>query len=210
MPSLAGHTVLFHSFCHSSVHKKAIPVSNESDSLHAQKLLFSIRPTSDQSIISLCPAHIFQHMHWFNWISLPHDTYRYGANVQPCDGGSSPIIAILDKLLESPHRKSQIELEMCLKILLKAVPFIEMPYKVSERTCVTINLTNDLIFSIYLSTVIQTKLISHSHSTIENRCLFKSMQFCLRTGSFNKTRCLAWADWSIWPGKRIFPFLGKL
>lgn len=53
---------------------------------------------------------------------------RYGANSNPADGGSLPIIALLDKLLDSPDR--QIQVELCLKILLKTVPFIEIPYKV--------------------------------------------------------------------------------
>ncbi|XP_031631676.1 uncharacterized protein LOC116345971 isoform X2 [Contarinia nasturtii] len=52
---------------------------------------------------------------------------RYGANSNPKDGGMMPIIAILDKLVEAPS--TQIHVETCLKILLKTVPAIEMPYK---------------------------------------------------------------------------------
>lgn len=47
----------------------------------------------------------------------------------PKDGGSTPIVALLDKLLDSPY--SQGHVETCLKILLKTVPAIEMPYKVT-------------------------------------------------------------------------------
>ncbi|XP_055324775.1 uncharacterized protein LOC129579131 [Sitodiplosis mosellana] len=53
---------------------------------------------------------------------------RYGANVNPKDGGMMPIVAILDKLVGSPEC-TQIHVETCLKILLKTVPTIEMPYK---------------------------------------------------------------------------------
>lgn len=57
--------------------------------------------------------------------------FRYGANVIPKDGGMMPIVAILDKLVESPEY-TEIHVETCLKILLKTVPNIEMPYKVSK------------------------------------------------------------------------------
>lgn len=60
----------------------------------------------------------------FVWI------FRYGANANPTDGGSLPIIALLDKLLDDPY--NQIHVEICLKILLKTVPAIEMPYKVDN------------------------------------------------------------------------------
>ncbi|XP_055716153.1 uncharacterized protein LOC129809996 [Phlebotomus papatasi] len=54
---------------------------------------------------------------------------RYGANPNPKDGGSSPIIALLDKLLESQDRRYPYQLEACLKILMRAVPFIDLPFK---------------------------------------------------------------------------------
>lgn len=57
--------------------------------------------------------------------------FRYGANANPTDGGSLPIIALLDKLLDDPY--NQIHVEICLKILLKTVPAIEMPYKVNKN-----------------------------------------------------------------------------
>lgn len=57
--------------------------------------------------------------------------FSYGANWNPNDGGMLPIIAILDKLVESPD--TQLHVESCLKILLKTVPAIEMPYKVHVR-----------------------------------------------------------------------------
>ncbi|XP_030369643.1 uncharacterized protein LOC115620517 [Scaptodrosophila lebanonensis] len=53
---------------------------------------------------------------------------RYGAAPHPPDGGSSVIIALLDKLME--HGRNYIyEHVMCLKILLRNVPMIEMPFK---------------------------------------------------------------------------------
>lgn len=56
---------------------------------------------------------------------------RYGAAPQPPDGGASVIIALLDKLIEN-GRNYSYELVMCLKILLRNVTMIEMPFKVSS------------------------------------------------------------------------------
>ncbi|XP_016998417.2 uncharacterized protein stops [Drosophila takahashii] len=53
---------------------------------------------------------------------------RYGAAPQPPDGGASVIIALLDKLIED-GRNYSFELVMCLKILLRNVAMIEMPFK---------------------------------------------------------------------------------
>lgn len=65
----------------------------------------------------------------------------YGANWNPKDGGSLPIIAILDKLVESPY--TQLHVESCLKILLKTVPSIEMAYKVpASKFMIQFQLTN--------------------------------------------------------------------
>lgn len=62
---------------------------------------------------------------------------RYGASPLPPDGGSSVTIALLDKLIEN-GRNYSYELVLCLKILLRNIPMIEMPFKVSwivnERT----------------------------------------------------------------------------
>ncbi|EDW53602.1 GM12102 [Drosophila sechellia] len=54
---------------------------------------------------------------------------RYGAAPKPPDGGASVIIALLDKLIED-GRNYSFELVMCLKILLRNVVMIEMPFKV--------------------------------------------------------------------------------
>lgn len=58
---------------------------------------------------------------------------RHGANPNPADGGSiMPVIALLDKLIEYDENVSYpYQLVSCLKILMLALPFIEMPYKVS-------------------------------------------------------------------------------
>ncbi|XP_060645794.1 uncharacterized protein LOC132784288 [Drosophila nasuta] len=53
---------------------------------------------------------------------------RYGAAPQPPDGGTSVIIALLDKLIEN-GRNYSYELVLCLKILLRNVAMIEMPFK---------------------------------------------------------------------------------
>ncbi|XP_030564023.1 uncharacterized protein LOC115764883 isoform X1 [Drosophila novamexicana] len=53
---------------------------------------------------------------------------RYGAAPQPPDGGTSVIIALLDKLIEN-GRNYSYDLVLCLKILLRNVSMIEMPFK---------------------------------------------------------------------------------
>jgi len=59
---------------------------------------------------------------------------RYGASPQPPDGGTSVIIALLDKLIENGCNYSY-ELILSLKILLRNVAMIEMPFKVSLKGC---------------------------------------------------------------------------
>ncbi|KAJ6640084.1 hypothetical protein Bhyg_12833, partial [Pseudolycoriella hygida] len=54
---------------------------------------------------------------------------RYGAEPNPNDGGLSPVLALLDKLVESPKRRYLYQLVSCLKILLRAISIIEMPFK---------------------------------------------------------------------------------
>lgn len=57
---------------------------------------------------------------------------RHGANSSPVDGGISPTIALMDKLLEYEESGSYpYQLVSCLKILQLVVPYIELPYKVS-------------------------------------------------------------------------------
>lgn len=85
-------------------------------------------------------AQMTQSSHWI-WIMTEKKNhffffwflyfYRYGASTHPSDGGTLPVIAILDKLMESPTRKYQHQLNACLKIILKTLPQIEMPYKVT-------------------------------------------------------------------------------
>lgn len=95
---------------------------------------------------------------FFNTLCL---NFSYGANWNPKDGGSLPIIAMLDKLVESPY--AQLHVESCLKILLKTVPSIEMAYKVhalklqfqitnSETMLKNFFLFLDMIAAIYLRT----------------------------------------------------------
>ena len=64
---------------------------------------------------------------------------RHGANPIPDDGGMSPLLALLEKLNEySEKRTFPYQLVSCLKILLLAVPYIELPYKV--RLCLQFRL----------------------------------------------------------------------
>ncbi|XP_037922004.1 uncharacterized protein LOC119658603 isoform X3 [Hermetia illucens] len=53
---------------------------------------------------------------------------RYGADPAPPDGGSCPVIALLDKLMEK-ERRYTYQLVSCLQILLRNITTIEMPYK---------------------------------------------------------------------------------
>lgn len=58
--------------------------------------------------------------------------FRFGADPMPRDGGSSPVVAILDKLLESPGRRYLYQLVSCLNILLSCITLIDMPYRVKS------------------------------------------------------------------------------
>ncbi|XP_065082405.1 uncharacterized protein LOC135704815 [Ochlerotatus camptorhynchus] len=54
---------------------------------------------------------------------------RHGANPDPDDGGASPIISLLDKLREYENRSYPYQLVSCLKLLLRCIVMIELPYK---------------------------------------------------------------------------------
>ncbi|TMW48278.1 hypothetical protein DOY81_006648, partial [Sarcophaga bullata] len=53
---------------------------------------------------------------------------RYGAAPNPPDGGSSVVMALLDKLIEN-GRNYTFQNVSCLQILLRNIPLIEMPFK---------------------------------------------------------------------------------
>ena len=57
--------------------------------------------------------------------------YRYGAMPLPPDGGTSTVIALLDKLIENGERRYTYQLVSCLDILLKNIPLILLPFMVS-------------------------------------------------------------------------------
>jgi ankyrin repeat and SOCS box protein 17 len=57
---------------------------------------------------------------------------RYGGNPNGDDAGASPILALLDKLIECESGSYPYQLVSCLKLLLLAVPFIELPFKVRD------------------------------------------------------------------------------
>lgn len=56
---------------------------------------------------------------------------RHGANPVPNDGGSSMVLALMDKLLEYEESKSYpYQLVSCLKIIILSISSIEIPFKV--------------------------------------------------------------------------------
>ncbi|XP_053695659.1 uncharacterized protein LOC128743156 [Sabethes cyaneus] len=54
---------------------------------------------------------------------------RHGADPNPDDGGASPVISILDKLLEYESRAYPYQLVSCLDLLLRCTIMVELPYK---------------------------------------------------------------------------------
>jgi hypothetical protein len=85
---------------------------------------------------------------------------RHGANPEPLDGGTSPILAVMDKLMEYSESGSYpYQFVSCLKILLLAIPFIELPYKVRKKNAISL------------------KTESQSHS-ICSRCCLKQERKC--------------------------------
>lgn len=63
---------------------------------------------------------------------------RHGANPCPLDDGSSAVLALMDKLMEHEETGSYpYQLVSCLKILLLAIPFIELPFKVQIRNAIS-------------------------------------------------------------------------
>uniref|UniRef100_A0A182W5C4 SOCS box domain-containing protein n=1 Tax=Anopheles minimus TaxID=112268 RepID=A0A182W5C4_9DIPT len=54
---------------------------------------------------------------------------RHGANPCPDDGGASPVLSLLEKLAESEDRCYPFQLVSCLKLLLRTIVMVELPYK---------------------------------------------------------------------------------
>uniref|UniRef100_A0A182MST3 Ankyrin repeat and SOCS box protein 17 n=1 Tax=Anopheles culicifacies TaxID=139723 RepID=A0A182MST3_9DIPT len=54
---------------------------------------------------------------------------RHGANPCPDDGGASPVLSLLEKLAESEDRCYPFQLVSCLKLLLRTIIMVELPYK---------------------------------------------------------------------------------
>lgn len=89
---------------------------------------------------------IFSYFAYCFFVECMH-IIRYGASAQPSDGGTNPVIALLDKLMETSVRQQHQQLTACLKILLKTLPMIEMPYKVSiERILIQTSVFLDSYF----------------------------------------------------------------
>lgn len=57
---------------------------------------------------------------------------RYGANPQPRDDGCDPVLALLDKLLECDRGRYPVHLVSCLRILVRAAPVLDLPFKVTS------------------------------------------------------------------------------
>lgn len=94
---------------------------------------------------------------------------RHGANPEPLDGGTSPILALMDKLMEYKESGSYpYQLVSCLKILLLALPFIELPYKVTKENAIS------------LEKEFQSHSI-YSHCCLKpgGRCFLRNIQHCL-------------------------------
>lgn len=74
---------------------------------------------------------------------------RHGANPEPLDGGTSPVIAVMDKLMEYQESGSYpYQLVSCLKILLLALPFIELPYKVTKENAISLRARISISFDL--------------------------------------------------------------
>lgn len=86
--------------------------------------------------------------------------FRYGAAPQPPDGGTSVIIALLDKLIEN-GRNYSYDLVLCLKILLRNVSMIEMPFKVSHKARKwTLGMRSQIQFLLYFAKCLRIKWCS--------------------------------------------------
>lgn len=98
---------------------------------------------------------------------------RHGANPCPLDGGISPVLAVMDKLVEYEESGSfPYQLVSCCKLLLLAIPFIELPYKVKECNLAEIELFESN-FSFHSS---------HCCSMWEGKCLSRNIRrFSSRT-----------------------------
>lgn len=57
---------------------------------------------------------------------------RFGADPMPRDGGTSPVVAVLDKLVESAEERRYLyQLVACLRMMLSCVVLVDMPYRVN-------------------------------------------------------------------------------
>uniref|UniRef100_A0A336L9M3 CSON007105 protein n=1 Tax=Culicoides sonorensis TaxID=179676 RepID=A0A336L9M3_CULSO len=54
---------------------------------------------------------------------------RHGASPNPFDDGIPPVIALFDKLIEYQDRRYPYQLDSCLRLLLRTLSFIELPFK---------------------------------------------------------------------------------
>ncbi|XP_011295953.1 uncharacterized protein LOC101890633 isoform X1 [Musca domestica] len=73
---------------------------------------------------------------------------RYGANPNPPDGGSSAVLALLDKLTEN-GRNYVYQNVSCLQILLRNIPMIELPYKEYDREPIIYSTRREMFFERY-------------------------------------------------------------
>uniref|UniRef100_A0A182T9D7 SOCS box domain-containing protein n=1 Tax=Anopheles maculatus TaxID=74869 RepID=A0A182T9D7_9DIPT len=54
---------------------------------------------------------------------------RHGANPCPDDGGASPVLSLLEKLADCENHCYPFQLVSCLKLLLRTIVMVELPYK---------------------------------------------------------------------------------
>lgn len=96
----------------------------------ANQLRASLATGNGQRQLATGSCHLVARSQQLAALVTAYHLCRYGASPLPPDGGSSVTIALLDKLIEN-GRNYSYELVLCLKILLRNIPMIEMPFKVS-------------------------------------------------------------------------------
>lgn len=84
--------------------------------------------------------------------------FRYGASPYPPDDGVPPVIALFDKLIEYQDRHYPYQLETCLKLLLRTLPSIDLPFKVSTAT--QLYLERSSINDVYLNLILQSSVFT--------------------------------------------------
>lgn len=115
---------------------------------------------------------------------------RFGANPNPLDGGTPPVLAVMEKLMEFEESGSYpYQLVSCLKLLLLAIPFVELPYKVSNKTRIS-----NFIFGILFS------LPSRCCSQRDVKCFTRNTRRYSSRRWFRWVEPMAYRSWNIYAG----------